>query len=1561
MVHQINKKVALPIILAMALLMILAAPVSAQAEVPPAPELPTDLGTEEVLPPLPEPEFIPPPPAPEVIPPPDLSGLAQALADEQLLLADEKGELLSMAEQEVVHSTDPWFRVGTLIYRYATDCTGLDNCTQSDAPIQTALNAIQGGLLPTDRTLYIDTGSFDEPPVVLNGLLSPNLAMMTRILGEGMDNTFLNTDLTINNTINGFTVSGLTINGKLYMHHNRGTLNLTNVAVSNDEGDGVVIEQHTGAIVATNLKANGSLGNGAMLENLLIIAPVTLTGSTFDYNNDGDDENGAWVTGLTVQSRGMVTLNGVSASYNNGTGAFFDIRGGLTVRNSLFVENRDNTNDDTGEMGVGLHVPYTAAGNILIENTLVNNNGTTGMRLFTTGNITLTQVSASGNEGSGLMVRSDIPDGDFFRPGAGLLTINNGGFNNNGGNGIAAVTRLAATLTRIYANNNGGDGVFVRTPANILVNSIEARENYGGYGAYLNNQVPSAIGTVTLLDTLFDNQFNGNHEDGLYIVSNNTINLRKVNAWDNTGNGVTLNNRVLDRAPAVTLQRLSTGNNGLYGLLVTSRGAVSWTDGGSYSNGWNAGEETVLNPDNVLIDNAGAYSFQSVTINRVNSNNSKFGNGIAIVSRGAVLLTDVNSDWNESGHGVSINNLLGSGAVRITSTIESLNNNSFNNNAGYGLSIYANGAVTLVGVSARDNTGYGAYIDSSSASGLYPVALTNVDFSNNQYTGLYVLSRGAITVTNINAANNNDNDGEPENEGIGGAYLDNTAGSGAVSILRTQSKWHNWFGDNEGTGLEIHAKGPITLVRVGANNNQGYGADLDNCLWDWASGQCLGTGTVSISNPIGYNSFFQWNGSTGLNISSKGAITASNISADNNGWMGASLDNNWSGASGGVTLLAYGDHTNSFNENWHTGLGVYSVGAINLTRIAAERNNYRGVYLYNEGALANQPVTVTDGSIYGNHNDGLTIRSKGAVRLIDVQSNDNDVISGTAYVGDYFAERITDEHQSGDNWTFDWTAGTDPLVIRVETDEGFDPILELADGTGNPVTADAFEGDGQYYQLTFNSLASGNYTVTVHSSAYDKSGNYALAINPDVLPSGKPQLVSVGAEGIRVTTSTTAGSLSITSTQYGNSQFSNNSSTGLVALLGGAVTFRNVRVADNGGFGAYIDNCLTVSGKCTGVGGFSTSGYTEFVYNRYDGLKVYTTGAINMVDVDAAGNGGFGAYLSNDKGYATVSITSVMQRPNWYSGFSNNGDFGLQIISSGAISLNRVMANNNGTFGLYANNTTAIYPKPITISNSQFNENRDGTGAYADSHGLITFNTVTANDNTVLGAHIKNDYVGFNNSVTILNSTFNSNSYGLTVATRGNILANGLSASGNDFAGVQMSNDSTGAVGTITLLNTLGLNGYYNNGTNGLTLFSNRAISVTGISLGWNGYGSEESGDESLGFLLVSRQAGITLRNAWLENNAQTGVVADAYGAVLFDRVYSYNNGWADPDGTRDDGAQISSGFGNVTLLNSAFAGNNGSGYGVNINLPVFRLFLTNTTAYANDRDGSGDPETIVY
>ncbi len=555
---------------------------------------------------------MPPPPEPEVIPPPDLSGLVQVLADEQLLLANAKGEILSLAEEEVVHSTDPWFRVGTLIYRYATDCTGLDNCTVSSTPIQTALNAIQGGLLPTDRTLYIDTGSFNEDTVVLNGTLSPNLAMMTRIQGEGMANTILNGNLTIRNTINGFTLSGLTINGKLYMHNNRGTLNLTNVAVSNDEGDGVVIEQHSGAIVATNLKANGSLGNGAKLENLLLIAPVTLTGSTFDYNNDGNDDNGAWVTGLTVQSRGPVTLNGVSASYNNGSGAFLDTTGGVTVRNSLFVENRDFNNDDTGSMGVGLHVPYTAAGNILVENTLVNNNGTTGMRLFTTGNITLTQVSASGNEGSGLMIRNNISDGENFGPGAALLTINNGGFSNNGGAGIAAVTRAAVTLTRIYAFNNGSDGVYVRTPANILINSIEANNNWGGNGVYLENQLPGATGMVTLLDALFVNQFHGNNAGGLTIASNNTINLTGINAYGNRQNGVTINNNVVGLLEQLTCRGSLSAIMAVW-FQVNSRGAVSWTNGDLNFNGWDAGDETVSNP--TMYDRPHPrVSFQPVTL-----------------------------------------------------------------------------------------------------------------------------------------------------------------------------------------------------------------------------------------------------------------------------------------------------------------------------------------------------------------------------------------------------------------------------------------------------------------------------------------------------------------------------------------------------------------------------------------------------------------------------------------------------------------------------------------------------------------------------------------------------------------------------------------------------------------------------------------------------------------------------------------------------------------------------------------------------------------------------------
>ncbi len=83
----------------------------------------------------------------------------EALEEIGVVIVDEQGESLPLASElaeELLTGGDPYFKVGTITYRFMEDCTGYENCTTTTTPIQAAMDAIAGGLIPTDGKIYFE-------------------------------------------------------------------------------------------------------------------------------------------------------------------------------------------------------------------------------------------------------------------------------------------------------------------------------------------------------------------------------------------------------------------------------------------------------------------------------------------------------------------------------------------------------------------------------------------------------------------------------------------------------------------------------------------------------------------------------------------------------------------------------------------------------------------------------------------------------------------------------------------------------------------------------------------------------------------------------------------------------------------------------------------------------------------------------------------------------------------------------------------------------------------------------------------------------------------------------------------------------------------------------------------------------------------------------------------------------------------------------------------------------------------------------------------------------------
>ena len=251
-------------------------------------------------------------------------------------------------------------------------------------------------------------------------------------------------------------------------------------------------------------------------------------------------------------------------------------------------------------------------------------------------------------------------------------------------------------------------------------------------------------------------------------------------------------------------------------------------------------------------------------------------------------------------------------------------------------------------------------------------------------TALEVYSLGNITVMDLDATGN----------GNDGVYLDNSDGTGSVSLGTTCVGWVNSFSNNGLDGLVVESYGLITLNTITANGNvSGGGAYVDNCGYDDSIPGCTGAATPPQGVVLNGVNDFDNNYHVGLWITSKGAITVSNLTASGNGNMnilgsqladGAYLDNQWPGAVGGITLTG----TNDFENNWSYGLEAFSKGAISTNNVTSN-DNADGASLDNHGLSIPQSVTLTGMNYFIGNYFGLQILSDGAITLNNIMAYDN--------------------------------------------------------------------------------------------------------------------------------------------------------------------------------------------------------------------------------------------------------------------------------------------------------------------------------------------------------------------------------------------------------------------------------------------------------------------------------------------------------------------------------------------------------------------------------------------
>jgi hypothetical protein len=612
-----------------------------------------------------------------------------------------------------------------------------------------------------------------------------------------------------------------------------------------------------------------------------------------------------------------------------------------------------------------------------------------------------------------------------------------------------------------------------------------------------------------------------------------------------------------------------------------------------------------------------------VTVNdSVFSNN--YGRGLFIQSDGAVNIRNLTADYNGSaahtGSGAYIDNWWDNLDQPVTLT----GTNEFKYNALNGLEIYSYGVVTLNNITTYHNdnsagAGNGVYINNNHGTTPSIVKVTGTNlFTFNAQNGLWIQSNGNISVNNITSANNADD----------GALLDSCVRSG-LSACPTVGKsvtltGVNSFNRNSGDGLKVISSGAITISQVTANQNDGDGIQLDNCAYDGGS---------ACWTPLAYNvtlmspGTFIRNGNNGLYITTTGAVSLKNITASFNGLDGADIFNNYHLlAPRPVTIGG----TNVFNGNYYNGLYIYSYGAITASNLTADDNGLLGsygwgAYLNNQGydgglggsvLITRKPVTLTGVNTFNNnYYNGLEVASVGAISLSNLSASNNGTSS--SYDGVYLYNDY--------DWYPNFALTATKFAANV-TISGFG-FFE----------SNGYDGLGIF---SHGSVTAANLT-----------GNYNFN------------------HGAKIQTYGTLGPQSVTlsglNTFYDNG-FVSGTGNGLYVKNDGKITISNLFASNNRSDGAFLDNYTWEwTNKFLGV---TLTGFNTFDQNvGADGLYIHSDGSVVLSHINADQNVGTGVYIT-----ATKNVT-LMCASAFYNGT------GFNMYSGATMTLTGVHAYYNST------------------------------------------------------------------------------------------------------------------------------------------------------------------------------------------------------------------------------------------------------------------------------------------
>ena len=723
---------------------------------------------------------------------------------------------------------------------------------------------------------------------------------------------------------------------------------------------------------------------------------LTIKNAVF-MNSTTDEEGNGFGLWVSTESFSNITLENVAATGNANDGLYIGTTGTVTLKNVTSYSNAKSGLRITGDM-FDLMVP--AARSVAITNSTFFGNPSDNLIIASLGPITLTNVNAYDS------------------------TNGNGAYLDNSSSLLPA----PVTVTNGVFNNNDSAGLKVNSKGNITLNTITASIN-NSYGVYLDNNFAGATGGITMLAAYGVNTIQSNGHivgDGLQINTTRNITLNKLYVSGSSADGINVETAGL--TTNLLLNDVSSWENDGWGIAAEVGGTITWNRGGA----WDNGQDPLQKGGGAELRNAFSGLPKNITLKDVVFDGNLGDHGLSLETLGSITLTNISASGNTGGAGIYFEAPIGEGGNFTILRTKPEGYNTINGNGLEGLYIYTRGNITLNRVQVNDNNTVNAYLDTcqegiSGCDGIGTVTIKGtpsfpVQFNGSRSdNGLFINAFGNVTLSGIQANQNylhgmdvvsvngsvsvvgtgnqfNKNGLAPLNTGGGavitakgsitlmnflaeendwkGVLLDNTSGTGNVTVTATVPYFVNRVYNNTDRGMEIFSNGIVLVSKVNVEENDKGGLLIKN-------------ETASLPKPVSVtSSTFKRNSNmfSGLEVKTKGAITLNMVTASNSWMYGANLDNTaWTTSAFPVSVTK-----SSFDDNLGTGLYVKATGPITLNSVSALKNNNPGVELDNSNSPVNSPITLIGTNNFSeNTGSGLWIKSLGAVSISGVAAAHN--------------------------------------------------------------------------------------------------------------------------------------------------------------------------------------------------------------------------------------------------------------------------------------------------------------------------------------------------------------------------------------------------------------------------------------------------------------------------------------------------------------------------------------------------------------------------------------------